>query len=46
MNSYLKELSVKLPSEKETKMSLLFDLILEYVIDRVKKITNITDENE
>ena len=46
MNSYLKELSVKLPSEKETKMSLLFDLILEYVIDRVNKITNITDENE
>ena len=35
MNSYLKELSMKLPSEKEVKMGILFDLFLEYVSERI-----------
>ncbi|CDW86819.1 UNKNOWN [Stylonychia lemnae] len=46
MNSYLKELSVKIPSDKETKMGILFDLVLEYVSERVKCIMEITDEKE
>lgn len=35
LNSYLKELSVKIPNDKETKMGILFDLLLEYILDRV-----------
>ena len=36
MSNYLKELSVKIPSDKETKMGILFDLLLEYIMERVK----------
>lgn len=46
MNSYLKELSVKLPSEKEIKMGILFDLLLEYILDRVKLISANKNELE
>ena len=35
LNSYLKELSVKIPTEKETKMGILFDLLLEYITERI-----------
>lgn len=34
MNSYLKELSVKVPTEKQTKMGILFDLLLDYILNR------------
>lgn len=35
----MKELSVKIPSEKETKIGVLFDLILEYISERVSQMT-------
>lgn len=35
MNSYLKEISVKIPAEKETKMGILLDLLLEYILERI-----------
>lgn len=34
----MKELSVKIPSEKENKIGILFDLLLEYINDRVKQM--------
>jgi len=37
MNQYLKELGVKVPSEKETKMGLMFERLLEYVRERITK---------
>jgi hypothetical protein len=46
MNSYLKELSVKIPTEKETKMSILFDLLLDYVNERVKAIETKGDSKQ
>jgi hypothetical protein len=35
MSDYLKELHLKLPNEKETKMGLLMDLLLQYVKNRI-----------
>ena len=46
MNSFLKELSVKIPTEKETKMSILFDLLLEYVNERVRTIESKGDSRQ
>lgn len=37
MNQYLKELGVKVPSEKETKMGIIFEKLLEYVRERITK---------
>eukprot|EP00347_Sterkiella_histriomuscorum_P009398 403341366 len=38
MNYYIKELQMKLPTDKETKMSILFEMLLSYIFDRVKGI--------
>ena len=35
MTSFLKELSLKIPSDKETKMGLLFQQLLDYVRERM-----------
>jgi hypothetical protein len=43
MNSYFKELSMKLPNEKETKMAILFDMLLSYIHERVKQINEKAD---
>lgn len=40
MNSYLKELSVKIPSEKESKMGILIELLLEYVFERTVNLSS------
>ena len=45
MNSYFKELSLKLPSEKETKMAILFDLLLSFIYDRVIQIDQGPDQS-
>jgi hypothetical protein len=37
MNLYLKELGVKVPTEKETKMGIIFEKLLEYIKERVTK---------
>lgn len=34
MNSYLKEISVRVPNEKQTKIGILFDLLLDYILMR------------
>lgn len=36
MSSYLKELSLKVPTEKECKMGILFEKLLEYIKERMK----------
>lgn len=46
MNSYLKELSIKIPSDKEAKMGILFDLLLEYIADRVRFIETKADKKQ
>lgn len=46
LNSYFKELSLRLPSEKETKMAILFDLLLSYISERVKQINESSNKNE
>lgn len=43
MNSYIKELQMKLPSEKETKMSILFEMLLQYILNRVKQLSERND---
>jgi hypothetical protein len=35
MSQYLKELHLKMPNEKETKLGLLMDRVLEYVRERI-----------
>ncbi len=35
MTQYLKELHLKMPNEKETKLGLLMDRVLEYVRERI-----------
>ena len=37
MNLYLKELSVKVPTEKEVKMGIIFEKLLDYIKERVTK---------
>lgn len=36
LSSFLREISVKVPSEKETKMGLLFNMLLDYILERTK----------
>jgi hypothetical protein len=38
MAQYLKELSIKIPSDKETKLGLLFDLLLDYIHGRIDQM--------
>ena len=35
MSEYLKELNMKVANEKETKMGLLFDMLIQYVKERL-----------
>lgn len=34
ITSFLKEINTKVPSEKESKMGILFDLLLSYITKR------------
>lgn len=39
LNAFVKDLSLRLPSEKEAKIGILFDLFLNYIKDRVKSMS-------
>jgi len=57
ISAYIKELSIKIPNEKEIKMGLLLDFFFEYILQRTKdheslltktttnKMTNIKNED-
>jgi len=36
MSSYLREICVKVPSEKENKICILLDLLLDYIKERTE----------
>jgi hypothetical protein len=36
ISSFVRELTVKIPNEKETKMGLLFNMLLDYILERTR----------
>jgi hypothetical protein len=39
LNSFIKELSVKIPTDKDIKNGILFDMLLDYINERIRTLS-------
>lgn len=46
MSAFLKEISLKVPNERETKMGVLFEMLLNYIKERILIVPKSSESDE